>query len=89
MGTLSDVVDQAVRDSNRQIERYIRDYIKTHRTCRLDIQLNDYGTRYESVDRSPFFIRAGGADDKYEMRIVRDVQIVQKLPESFRPALPD
>lgn len=64
-------------------ERAIRDYLKSHRTTRLDIE----------VFRPPLSYRTDGnlfvaGRDSYMVSIDAPISIIQRLPESFRPNLP-
>ncbi len=86
-GTIGDVVERALENSCADLEKYIRTYLRTHRTTRMDIVLIDYGTTYQTPDSGGFFLRQDTSG--YVVRVIRNVQIIQKLPESFRPNLPD
>lgn len=76
------VVGLSIKSHNEAVERFIRDYIKSHRTCRLDVVLVLGELRYMPPIRM-------AERDAYEVRFYREVGIRQKLPCSWRPMLPD
>ena len=83
---IRDVITASVRKSNSEIEAFIRSHLRNNRTTRLDIELVVSELRFEHDDGSVFRIRQD--HDSYEVRFTRDVGIRQKLPCSWRPALP-
>lgn len=83
---IDEIVRKSVRDYHSRVERFIRDYLRTHRTTRLDIALVTGEPTYRVGDGGELFCRTN--DGKYEVQVHRDVGIRQRLPVSFRPNLP-
>lgn len=80
------LIKKLIEANNAHVERFIRDYLKSHRTTRLDIELVTSEFRIASHDDAVFMLRADA--DQYEVRCYRDVGIRQRLPCKWRPALP-
>lgn len=87
-GTINDLISGLVKDHNRRIEALLRHYVRTHKTIRLDIELVvEVEPRLQENDGSAFCFRT--AYDELSTRLYSAYSIRQRLPENFRPRLPD
>lgn len=75
-GTIDDLVSELIRDHHAQLERRLRRYIRENHTLRLDIELVvDKDASFAALDDTVFLV-----SDSRKIR--------QRLPRSFRPAIP-
>ena len=80
------ITRELVRNHNQDLEAHLRQYLRTHRTTRLDIEV--------VLGEFEFFTHGDAAftynlrQRSYQCEVKRDVHIKQRLPERWRPALP-
>ena len=84
---MHDIHRELVLRHARALEEHLREYLRTHRTTRLDIVVDLGELRMATDNESGFFRRADSP--LYEIRVHRDIRIRQKLPCGWRAPLPD
>ena len=77
---VSNVCNEIFRKYHINLERYIREYLRSNKTTRLDIYIEYAG--------SPTGYLSYSADGNYRYTFEQPCRIKQRLPIEFRPNLP-
>jgi len=86
---IDDLISELIRRNHACVEREVRNYIRAHRTTRLDIELAFHqGSPFIAEDDGFIFFRSNKRDS-FEVRICSEFEIRQKQFCGWRAPLPD